>query len=483
MSATIIFPAASSSSSYLSVVKHQMIRDITIPSRRLGGGLSFTQHSSSTACVVDATRGPDFALQCNETTKERIRKLFHKVEFSVSSYDTAWVAMVPSPHSAKVPCFPECLHWVLHNQLEDGSWGLPHHQPLLLKDVLSSTLACVLALKRWGIGLRFIELNFASATDEDQYSPIGFDVIFPGMLEYAQHLSLKLHLESGVFNELLHKRAIQLTRPYDSSSLELNAYLAYVSEGIGELQDWKMVMKYQRKNGSLFNSPSTTAASLIHLHDSGCLDYLRGALKKFGNAVPTIYPINIHASLCMVDDLKKLGICRHFSEEIQNVLDETYRILRGYGYNVSSDPVAQFLEQEQYSGHLNDIHTMLDLYQALEMIIATDKPVSMKLNSSSLQSLIQRLSDEFYPPNGLTKQIREQVDDVLKFPSHANIKRVANRRNIKHYDVDNTRVLKTSYSSSNFGNKDFLTLAVEDFNLCQSIHRNELKQLERFVSL
>lgn len=57
-----------------------------------------------------------------------------------------------------------------------------------------------------------------------------------------------------------------------------------MSEGMGELQDWKMVMKYQRKNGSLFNSPSTTAASLIRLHDSGCLDYLRSALKKFGNA-------------------------------------------------------------------------------------------------------------------------------------------------------------------------------------------------------
>lgn len=91
-------------------------------------------------------------MQCNDATKERIRKLFHKVEFSVSSYDTAWVAMVPSPHSAQVPCFPQCLDWLLHNQLEDGSWGLPHHQPLLLKDVLSSTLACVLALKTWGIG-------------------------------------------------------------------------------------------------------------------------------------------------------------------------------------------------------------------------------------------------------------------------------------------------------------------------------------------
>ncbi|XP_059284559.1 ent-kaur-16-ene synthase, chloroplastic isoform X3 [Lycium ferocissimum] len=425
------------------------------------------------ACVVDAAPSTDFALQCNEATKDRIRKLFNKVDFSVSSYDTAWVAMVPSPQSAQAPCFPECLHWVLQNQLEDGSWGLPHHQPALLKDVLSSTLACVLALKRWAIGeelitrgLRFIELNFASATDKDQYSPIGFNVIFPGMLEYAENLSLMLHLESKVFSELLHKRDIELRRSYDSSSLELNAYLAYVSEGMGKLIDWKTVMKYQRKNGSLFNSPSTTAASLIRRHDSGCLDYLHCALKKFGNAVPTIYPVNIHARLCMVDNLNKLGICRHFAEEIQNVLDETYRcwlqgeeeiftnaatcamafrILRGHGYNVTSDPVAQFLEQEQCNGHLNDIYTMLDLYQALEMIIATDQSAPKKLTSSSLQSLRQRLSGEFYPPNRFTRRIHEQVYDVLKFPSHANIQRVANRRNIEHCDVDNTRVLKTSY--------------------------------------
>lgn len=61
-------------------------------------------------------------------------------------------------------------------------------------------------------GLLFIELNFASAIDEDQYSPIGFGVIFTGMLEYAKELSLKLHLESSVFNELLHRRDIELQR-------------------------------------------------------------------------------------------------------------------------------------------------------------------------------------------------------------------------------------------------------------------------------
>nr|XP_018628340.1 ent-kaur-16-ene synthase, chloroplastic isoform X5 [Nicotiana tomentosiformis] len=515
-----LLPSSASASSYLSVVlKPRKFHSLngagtnTFTNKfNTASRLGVTQPShSSAACLIDATQtapSTDFSLQSNEATKERIRELFHKVEISVSSYDTAWVAMVPSPHSAEVPCFPECLDWVLQNQLEDGSWALPHHRPSLLKDVLSSTLACVLALQKWGVGeelisrgLLFIELNFASAIDEDQYSPIGFGVIFTGMLEYAKELSLKLHLESSVFNELLHRRDIELQRLYNSSSLELNPYLAYVSEGMGELQDWKMVMKYQSKNGSLFNSPSTTAASLVHRYDSCCLDYLRHALEKFGNAVPAICPIDIHGRLCMVDNLNKLGICRHFAEEIQSVLDETYRcwlqgeeeiftnastcamsfrILREYGYNVSSDPVAQFLEQEHCGGHLKDIYTMLDLYQALEMIIATDQPVSEKLNSS-LHFLRQRLASEVYPPSRRMRQIHEQVDDVLKFPSHAKLERIANRRNIEHYEVDNTRVLKTSYCSSNFGNKDLLTLAVEDFNFCQSIHRKELKQLERWL--
>lgn len=91
-------------------------------------------------------------MQSFEGSKERIRGLFNKVELSVSSYDTAWVAMVPSPHYSHAPCFPGCVNWILDNQLYDGSWGLPQHSAPLLKDALSSTLACILALKRWGVG-------------------------------------------------------------------------------------------------------------------------------------------------------------------------------------------------------------------------------------------------------------------------------------------------------------------------------------------
>lgn len=92
-------------------------------------------------------------MQNFEGTKERIKKMFDHIELSVSSYDTAWVAMVPSPNSPGNPCFPGCLQWLLENQLSDGSWGPPHRYPLLTKDSLSSTLACVLALRRWGVGI------------------------------------------------------------------------------------------------------------------------------------------------------------------------------------------------------------------------------------------------------------------------------------------------------------------------------------------
>ena len=91
-------------------------------------------------------------LQSFEGTKERIKKLFNEVELSVSSYDTAWVAMVPSPNSLQNPFFPECVNWLLDNQLRDGSWGLPHRHPLFIKDAILSTLASVLALKRWNVG-------------------------------------------------------------------------------------------------------------------------------------------------------------------------------------------------------------------------------------------------------------------------------------------------------------------------------------------
>lgn len=84
------------------------------------------------------------------------QKINGKVEISPSAYDTAWVAMVPSrEYSGGKPCFPECLDWIIENQNPDGSWGLQN--PSLVKDSLSCTLACLLALRKWNVGQQLVK--------------------------------------------------------------------------------------------------------------------------------------------------------------------------------------------------------------------------------------------------------------------------------------------------------------------------------------
>ncbi|KAI4323268.1 hypothetical protein L6164_022888 [Bauhinia variegata] len=447
-----------------------------------------------------------------EETKRKIKKMFNKVDLCVSSYDTAWVATIPSPTSPHVPFFPQCLNWLLDNQLKDGSWGLPDHNPLLMKDTLLSTLACVLALKQWGTGeeqisrgLQFIESNFSSVSDEKLCSPIGFDIIFPALIECSVNLGINLPVDSTKLEAMIHQRELELQRGCQNNSEGWRAYLAYVSEGIGKSEDWQMVIKYQRKNGSLFNSPATTAAAFKHLKNADCLNYIKMVLEKFGAAVPTVYPLDIYAHLCMIDNLQKLGIDRHFSIEIQKALEEIYgywlnreedifldpttcakafRILRLNGYDVSSDPFDQYSEDKfsnSLKGFLNDADAVLELYQASQIVIHPDEPILVRQNYWSRNFLEKAPSCDTVHVDKLRSYIDHEVKDALKFPSHANLERLLNRRTMQNFDVDNTRILKTSFRSTNLANQEFLNLAVDDFNICQSIQQEELRQLARWV--
>ncbi|KAM7270090.1 hypothetical protein ACFE04_029304 [Oxalis oulophora] len=406
--------------------------------------------------------------------------------------------MVPSKNSPWNPSFPQCLKWVLENQLDDGSWGLPDRHPLLVKDSLLTTLACVLALKRWG--LEYLKSNFGSVYDDKQYTPIGFDILFSGLIEYAGYLDLNLPLRSADIVSMLHKRYTELKRICGSNSEGENSYLAYLSEGMGKLQDWELVMKHQRKNGSLFNSPSATSAALTHLHNADCHHYLRTLLNQFGNAVPAIYPMDINARLSIIIALERLGIEGDFHKEINGVLDETYRCwmqgeeeifldastcamafhaLRRNGYEVSSDSLSRFAEENGFfsslEGYLKDVGAVLELYRASQLIIYPDESILDKQNSWTSNFLKQELS------NGSihAKKIKE-VDDTLHFPYNANFDRLAHMRSMEHYKVDNIRILKTSYRL-NICNEDILTLAIQDFNISQPIYRKELEHLGRWV--
>ena len=61
-------------------------------------------------------------------------------------------------------------------------------------------------------GLQFIESNIASMDDEKQQPPIGFDLLFPSLIEYGQNLGINFPLGSTSLNAMIHKRDIELKR-------------------------------------------------------------------------------------------------------------------------------------------------------------------------------------------------------------------------------------------------------------------------------
>lgn len=64
------------------------------------------------------------------------------------------------------------------------------------------------------VGLRFIESNVSSATDEVQQSPVGFDIIFPSLIQSAMNLGINLPLGDSTLATIFHMRDFELQR-YD----------------------------------------------------------------------------------------------------------------------------------------------------------------------------------------------------------------------------------------------------------------------------
>lgn len=182
-------------------------------------------------------------------------------------------------------------------------------------------------------------------------------------------------------------------------------------------------------NGSLCNSPASTAAALIHLHDDKSFEYLHSLLKTYGNAVPAIYPNDLYARLCMVSNLEKLGIHRYFQYDIENILDEifrhwqersedlfldvacaaiAFRLLRMHGYQIPSDALVQFVDQEHFmnttSLQFRDIETILELYRASKIKIYEHEPVLESIDKWTTVFLEDKLAKQEICDQSLPKQ-------------------------------------------------------------------------------
>ncbi|CAA6670178.1 unnamed protein product [Spirodela intermedia] len=408
--------------------------------------------------------------------------------------------MVPSPVSAKqTPQFPQCIDWVLENQHPDGSWGSHDHHSSLMRDALASTLACVIALKRWNLGeknmekgINFIMSNWSAISDEKQHSPIGFNIIFPGMITLARKMDLYLPLSQWELEKMFHLRELELKRAFERTLREQKRTWHLFQKGWTGFQSGRSSRKYQRKNGSILDSPSTTAAALAHHCDGKCLEYLQSLVQKFENAVPSQYPSDTLLRLQIIDLLEGLGISQHFINEIKNILDEVhrqwlkndeeikssmiisamaFRLLRMNGYEILSGSMDQIDEeyfQNSLDGYLEDSDTILELYKASQIKFPNEWPLK-ELGIWTRNFLVKELSK-----HGKDERLKES-------PSFASLQRLEHRRSIAQLNIDRFQTLKMSHVLRHPNGKEILAFVVEEFNGCQYLYRKELEHLERWV--
>ncbi|KAK2992548.1 hypothetical protein RJ640_001861 [Escallonia rubra] len=318
--------------------------------------------------------------------------MFGKVQLSPSSYDTAWVAMVPSRGALKEPMFPESVDWIMQNQHPNGSWGLNPSHPLLVKDSLSSTLACLLALQKWKVGeqlvqkgLDFIGSNRLYVNEKNQPSPIGFDIVFPGMVSKAIELGLNLPLDTASVDKMLsnaeqkvksNSNALSLPKAVSGTKVILHMLLKHLVKLIVGRRCW------QQRNEEIFLDVTCCASA--------------------------------------------------------------FQLLRMHGYEVGSDALAEFIDEEHFFSTVGmqytNTSTILELYKASQVRIFQREPILEKIHGWTRNFLKSELLNRAI----YDERLRNEVEYALEYSIH-NVDRVENRRSINLYDVDKFAMLKTSH--------------------------------------
>ncbi|XP_024532022.1 bifunctional diterpene synthase, chloroplastic-like [Selaginella moellendorffii] len=436
-----------------------------------------------------------------------------KGKISPSTYDTAWVARIPSDSDSSLPEFPEALEWIINSQLPDGSWDDDCH--LQLYDRVLSTLSCLITLKLWDIGhnsiaqgTKFLRENMIKLNHDDGDFLSGFEVTFPMMLHEAKRVGLKLPYDTE-FTRLLEISTTEKLAKIPLDRLHSTpATLLYSLEGLQGLEiDWQKILKLQSKDGSLFSSPSSTACVYLKTKDKKSLQYLQKAMKHQNYAVSCHYPIDLFESSRVVDTIERLGIDLFFRDEIKAVLDNLYsfwtnegigwgstcivndiedtamafRILRMHGYSVSPDAFNQFwLPGDKFCcfvGELShEVSAMLNLYRASQV----DFPNEETLTKTFKYSHDYLLNVESSHTSATKKNLMGEVTLELANPFHDCLPRIYNNAYIKHYSIDDPWVAKTIYRLPLVNKKVLLELANQYAQQCQSYQPSELKILVKW---
>ncbi|XP_040988566.1 (-)-germacrene D synthase-like [Juglans microcarpa x Juglans regia] len=185
--------------------------------------------------------------------------------------------------------------------------------------------------------------------------------------------------------------------------------------------------------------------------------------------------------LNIIDVLQRLGVAYHFERDIEEALERIYassgasdddndlynvslhfRLLRQQGFRVSCDVFNKFKdEKSQFKESLSaNIPGLLAFYEATHLRVHGEEILDAALSFTTTQLESAK--------SNLSNPLAAQVTHALKQSLHKGIPRLESRGFISLYQDD------TSH------NKAFLKLSILDFNLVQTLHKQELRHIARW---
>nr|QEV81852.1 terpene synthase 13 [Prunella vulgaris] len=452
---------------------------------------------------------------------------------SPSAYDSAWLAMIPHHNNPKIPMFSSCLDWIVKNQKEEGFWGECDEEDLPTIDALSSTIACLVALKLWipshpniQSGLRFIQskteillkLNY-------QKLPRWFVLSFPAMIELAEETGLHLafpHRSFPVIADIfaMRHRILQTEKYNEEEELGCFPPVAAHLEALPstyKIDPEDIITKYISSDGSLFQSPSATAKAFMSTSNIHSLHYLQSLLHKFPNGgVPAKYPVDGELiKLSMVDHIQGLGLAPYFNHEINGILTKfdrsekknresngrcmittsttiplklykdalTFRLLRMHGHYVDPGSFCWFLHEPKTMSYMEDnceqfMSAMYNVYRATDLSFPGESEMDQARNFAS--KLLQNSKSRHRDHNFLiTKGLQNMIKYEVYVPWTCRLDRLYHRKWIEQTKMSPLWIGKASfYRLSCFDNTKLMQLAVENFEFMQSIYARELEELK-----
>ncbi|ETS04533.1 Ent-kaurene synthase [Trichoderma reesei RUT C-30] len=299
-----------------------------------------------------------------QDSKRAVRRLAERClqpngfgSFSISIYDTAWLAMIRDPVDPNGWLFPESYSYLLLHQAQDGMWPT-YASPI---DGILNTLAGLLALikhckadaigidsprplKAWDIPERVEAARRALQSalnnwDVNQTLHVGFEMLVPGLLRQLAEEGVVFDFDGQAALTALYQKKLARLHP-DMLASTQQTTLLHSLEALAGVFDFGRLRHHCSAYSGMLGSPASTAAYLLHAPewDVRAQSYLENVVRSYGSCggVPSGFPTPVFeiswtmstllANGFSVEDFPKDDL-RVVTDYLQKAIDEQGGVL------------------------------------------------------------------------------------------------------------------------------------------------------------